>query len=68
MMAKQGERITVPRAFLEGLARIFDPFSNFEYEGNRKSVTEQFQDDWERIGCDMKSVFPDLEENIKEGR
>ncbi len=67
-MAKQKERITAPRAFLEGLARIFDPFSNIDSTANRKSVAEQFQEDWEKIGRDMKSVFPDIEEQVKEGR
>ena len=48
MMAKQKERITMSRAFLEGLARIFEPFSSLDNERNPKTVTEQFQEDWKR--------------------
>ena len=61
MMAKQRERVTTSRAFLEGLARIFDPFSNLEsgpYSGSRrKTDTEMLQSDWIRIGRDMQKVL-----------
>ena len=60
MMAKQRERVTTSRAFLEGMARIFDPFSNLgsPYSGpNKKTDTEMLQSDWIRIGRDMQSVM-----------
>ncbi len=65
-MAKQKEPITLSRAFLEGLARIFDPFSSTYCERKRKTVSEQLQEDWETIGRDMKAVFPSFEERVKE--
>ena len=60
-MAKQKEPISMPRAFLEGLARIFDPFSSVERGFYRrpyeKTVSKQFQRDWETIGHDAKVAF-----------
>ena len=64
-MAKQKARITASGAFLEGLARIFDPFSNTDrgrYRSSHgKTVAEQFQRDWETIGRDMKTVLTKFE-------
>jgi len=60
------------RAFLEGLARIFDPFSNLRRERYRssfnKTINEQFREDWETIGLDMQSVFSDFEKQLKQTR
>lgn len=59
-MARQNERITAARAFLEGLARIFDPFSNLgsPYSGpNRKTDADMLRSDWAAIGRDMQSVL-----------
>ena len=59
-MAKQKEPITLSRAFLEGLARIFDPFSNLgsPYSGpNKKTDAEMLRSDWAAIGRDMQSVM-----------
>ena len=59
-MAKQKERITMSRAFLEGLARIFDPFSNLgsPYSGpNKKTDADMLRSDWVAIGRDMQSVM-----------
>ena len=59
-MASQKERITTSRAFLEGLARIFDPFSNLEspYSGpNKKTDSEMLRSDWIAIEKDMQSVL-----------
>ena len=71
-MVKQRERITMSRAFLEGLARIFDPFSNLGRERYRssfnKTINEQFREDWETIGRDMQSVFGDFEKQLNETR
>jgi hypothetical protein len=60
MMAKQKERVTAPSAFLEGLIRIFDPFSNLgsPYSGpNRKTDADMLRSDWIVIGRDMQSVM-----------
>ena len=69
-MAKHNGRITMSRAFLEGLARIFDPFSNLDRDRYRtsfdKSVTEQLRQDWITIGRDMETVFDMFEEQEKE--
>ena len=68
MMAKQKERVTTSRAFLEGLARIFDPFSNLDRGGYHssfnKTVSEQLQQDWETIGRDMQTVFGEFEKQV----
>ena len=69
-MAKQKARITASRSFVEGLARIFDSFSNFDRRRHRssygKTVTEQFREDWETIGRDMKTALTKLEKQEKE--
>ena len=65
-MASQKERVTASRAFLEGLAHIFDPFSNIESGHSRKTVNEQLQEDWETIARDMRKVLPNLEPQDKE--
>ena len=60
-MAKSKGRITASRAFLEELARIFDPFSNFgagPYSGPRKKTDmEMLRSDWITIGRDMQTVL-----------
>lgn len=70
MMAKQKERLTMSRAFLEGLARIFDPFSNLDRRRYRssfhKTVAGQFQEDWETIGQDIQTVFGEWKEQEQE--
>ncbi len=61
MMAKQKEMVTTSRAFLEGLARIFDPFSNLDsgpYSGSRKKTdAEMLRSDWVTIGQDMQKAL-----------
>lgn len=63
-MARHKERITMSRAFLEGLARIFDPFSNVNvgpHRGRRKKTdTEMLRSDWITIGRDMQKVLGDM--------
>ena len=63
-MVKPRERITMSRAFLEGMARIFDPFSNLDsgpYSGSRKKTdAEMLQSDWARIGQDMQRVLDSM--------
>jgi hypothetical protein len=59
-MVKQRERISASRAFLEGLARIFDPFSNFgsPYSGpNKKTDADMLRSDWATIERDIQSVM-----------
>ena len=70
MMARQKERVTTSRAFLEGLARIFDPFSNLDsgpYSGPRKKTdAEMIQSDWARIGQDMQRALDSMGQREKE--
>ena len=59
-MASQKERVTMSRAFLEGLAHIFDPFSNLggPYSGpSKKTDTDMLRSDWATIERDMQSVL-----------
>ncbi|MYC29337.1 MAG: hypothetical protein F4X65_04500 [Chloroflexi bacterium] len=69
-MAKQKEQITMSRAFLEGLARIFDPFSSLDsgpYSGPRKKTdTEMLRSDWNAIGRDMQKAFDSMGQKDKE--
>ena len=60
MMARQKAHLTASRSFLEGLARIFDPFSNLDspYSGRRgKTDADMLRSDWETIGQDMQKVL-----------
>ena len=70
-MAKGRERITMPRAFLEGLARIFDPFSNIysgPYSGPwKKTDAEMLRSDWIAIGRDMQKAMDSMGQNEREG-
>ena len=69
-MAKQKEPITMSRAFLEGLARIFDPFSNLDsgpYSGPRKKTdTEMLRSDWIAIGRDMQKALDSMGQKEQE--
>ena len=70
MMAKHIGKVTTSRAFLSGLARIFDPFSNLDsspYSGPRKKTdTEMLRSDWIAIGQDMQNAMDSFGQKEKE--
>lgn len=68
-MAKHNGRITMSRAFLEGLARIFDPFSNLDspYSGpHKKTDAEMLRSDWAAIGRDMQKALDGMGQQERE--